>query len=166
MQKIPNKFTRRYGVGLSNPVFLKPPDGTKWKVYYKKRNGHEVWLEKGWKEFAENYSLKYGCLVLFKYDDEGTSSNFDVLILDHNAVEIDYPCCDTDTIKDENNNVDESDDDESLQTLDEWPDQKGKGKAKSRQRPPLSSSRPGKKIGGICVDFSFSYLLNFAFNIC
>ncbi|AES70694.1 AP2/B3-like transcriptional factor family protein, putative [Medicago truncatula] len=74
--QIPNNFTRRHGVGLSNPVLIKPPDGTKWKV--------------GWKFFTENYSLGHGCLVMFKY--KGTSK-FDVLILDQNALEIDYSSC-------------------------------------------------------------------------
>ncbi|OIW12728.1 hypothetical protein TanjilG_24661 [Lupinus angustifolius] len=85
--KIPNKFTKIYGGGISNPVFLKPPDGTEWKVHWTKKNG-EFWFEKGWKEFTENYSLYHGVLVMFKY--EGTS-HFDVNILDHSSLEIDYP---------------------------------------------------------------------------
>ncbi|KAL5077298.1 hypothetical protein RYX36_016282, partial [Vicia faba] len=44
--KIPNKFTRSHGVGLPNPMFIKPPDGTKWKVFCKNING-EIWFEKG-----------------------------------------------------------------------------------------------------------------------
>ncbi|CAI8596787.1 unnamed protein product [Vicia faba] len=36
--KIPNKFTRSHGVGLPNPMFIKPPDGTKWKVFWKNIN--------------------------------------------------------------------------------------------------------------------------------
>ncbi|WJX37371.1 hypothetical protein P8452_25138 [Trifolium repens] len=124
--KIPNKFTKRRGVGLSNPVLIKPPDGTKWKVYWKKVNG-EIWFEKGWKNFTQNYSLGYGSLVLFKYK-EGTS-NFNVLILGKNAMEIDYgPSCHT--YDEENNNIDHSDD-ESVMILDE-----------------LSSPRPHKKVRG------------------
>ncbi|MED6175910.1 hypothetical protein PIB30_082778 [Stylosanthes scabra] len=85
--KIPNKFSRRHGSALSNPVFLKPPDGTLWKVYWTKKNSNEVWFVKGWKEFTKNYSLNEGHLVLFKY--EGTSQ-FDVIILEMNDLEIDY----------------------------------------------------------------------------
>ncbi|XP_004500187.2 B3 domain-containing transcription factor VRN1-like [Cicer arietinum] len=110
------------------------PDGTKWKVYWKKING-EIWLEKGWKKFTENYSLQQGCLVVFEY--EGVSK-FDVLILDQTAVEIDYSSCHT---FDENKNLAHSDDD-SIEILDELP------KKKTRQRSPLVSPRPLKKVRG------------------
>ncbi|KAL1295773.1 hypothetical protein HN51_056615 [Arachis hypogaea] len=86
--KIPNKFALKYGSGLSNPVFLKPPDGTRWKVCLSKKDD-QVWFEKGWKEFTQNYSLDHGCLVLFKYEGT-TSSQFDVIIIDDSALEIDY----------------------------------------------------------------------------
>jgi len=65
-------------------------------------------------------------LVVFEY--KGTSK-FDVHILGQNAVEIDYSSCDTD---DENDNVDHSDDDESVEILDEWFNRK-----KARQRSPF-----------------------------
>ncbi|XP_024633408.1 B3 domain-containing transcription factor VRN1 [Medicago truncatula] len=134
--KIPNKFTRKHGVGLSNPVLIKPPDGTKWKVYWKKING-EIWFEKGWKYFIENYSLGHGCLVVFKYKGD---SKFDVHILGQNAVEIDYdPSCDG---YDEKNDIDHSDD-ESVEILEEWLNQKN-----ARQRSPFVSPRPHKKVRG------------------
>ncbi|CAJ2657109.1 unnamed protein product [Trifolium pratense] len=156
--KIPNKFTKSYGVGLSNPVLIKPPDGTNWKVYWKKVNG-EIWFEKGWKSFTQNYSLQQGCLVLFKYR-KGTS-NFNVIILGQNALEIEYdPSSYTDD--DKNENVGDSDDesvkildeknnstidhsdDESVEILDEWPKRK-----KNKQRSPIGRSpRPHKKVRG------------------
>ncbi|KAK7280570.1 hypothetical protein RJT34_25634 [Clitoria ternatea] len=105
--KIPDKFTRRYGGGLPNPVLIKPPDGTEWEMHWTKRNG-EVWFEKGWKEFVENYSLDHGHLVVFKYN--GTSQ-IDVIMLHQDALEIDYPF-------DVNDNTDQSDD-ESVQILDD-----------------------------------------------
>ena len=114
-QKMPSKFTKRYGAALSNPMLLKPPDGTEWKMFWTKENG-DVWFKKGWKEFAENYSLDHGYLVVFEF--EGTSY-FDVLIHGKNALEIDYPLCDK---------VDQSDD-ESVQFMGEWPDQKSKQKS-------------------------------------
>ncbi|XLR57477.1 hypothetical protein S83_008149 [Arachis hypogaea] len=82
--KIPNKFSRRHGSALSNPVFLKPPDGTLWKVYWTKKNSDEVWFVKGWKEFTKNYSLNEGHLVVFKYEE---TSQFDVIILEINDLE-------------------------------------------------------------------------------
>ncbi|CAJ2640164.1 unnamed protein product [Trifolium pratense] len=153
--KIPNKFTRRHGVGLSNPVLIKPPDGTKWKVYWKNING-EIWFEKGWKDFTENYSLQQGCLVLFKYRKR--TSNFNVLILGQNAMEIDYgSSSDTDDdendnvgdsddesvkiIDEKNNSIDHSDDDESVEILDEWLKRKKNG-----QKSPIGSPRPHKKV--------------------
>ncbi|MED6198367.1 hypothetical protein PIB30_065709 [Stylosanthes scabra] len=110
--KLPNKFARKYGGGLPNQVFLKPPDGTRWKVCLTKKNG-QVWFEKGWKEFTQNYSLDHGFLVLFKYEgttsSSSSSSHFDVLIIDNTALEIDYP----------SNNGKNSDDDVSVQILKE-----------------------------------------------
>ncbi|KAJ1436293.1 DNA-binding barrel domain superfamily [Sesbania bispinosa] len=108
--KIPNMFTRRYGGNLSDPVFLKPPDGTGWKIELVKQNG-EVWFGKGWEKFAQNYSLDHGYLVLFTY--KGTCQ-FDVVILGKSALEIDYPLCNT-------FDQDQSVDDESVEILDELP---------------------------------------------
>jgi len=99
---------------LSNPVFMKPPDGTEWEVQWTKQNG-EVWFEKGWKEFVENYFLDHGHLVFFNY--EGTSQ-IHVLILDHTTLEIHYPSSHT---REENDNLVQSDD-ESVQVLEEGPD--------------------------------------------
>ncbi|XP_057426920.1 B3 domain-containing transcription factor VRN1-like [Lotus japonicus] len=117
--KLPKKFTEKYGGALSNPVLLKPPDGTDWKVYWTKQNG-EVWFQKGWNEFAQNYSLDHGHLVVFKY---GGTPHFDVLILDQSALEIHYPSCD----------FDQSDDD--------WPDQKPKQKLPILSPPPYKNDR-------------------------
>ncbi|XP_061366246.1 B3 domain-containing transcription factor VRN1-like [Gastrolobium bilobum] len=133
LQKLPKKFTRSYGDGLSNPVFIKPPDGTEWKMYWTKQND-EVWFEKGWKEFVENYSLDHGYLVLFKY--EGTS-RFDVLILDQSALEIDYPSNDNCDEKDDHNQSD----DESFKILGGIPQKK-----KTSPKSPLFSAPSRKKM--------------------
>ncbi|XP_058782169.1 B3 domain-containing transcription factor VRN1-like [Vicia villosa] len=136
--KIPNKFIRSHSAGLPNPVMIKPPDGTKWKVFWKNING-EIWFQKGWKLFTQNYSLQHGCLVVFKYK-EGTSE-LDVVILGQNGVEIDYDSS-YNTFDDENENLDDSDD-ESVKILNERPSQK-----KARQRSPSVSPRPHKKVKG------------------
>ncbi|XP_061339163.1 B3 domain-containing transcription factor VRN1-like isoform X2 [Gastrolobium bilobum] len=85
---IPNNFTRRYGDGLPNPMFLKTPDGIEWKVYWTKHDG-QILFEKGWKEFASYYSLDHGHLVVFEY--EKNSTHIGVHIFDKSALEIDYP---------------------------------------------------------------------------
>ncbi|CAK8565826.1 unnamed protein product [Lathyrus sativus] len=159
--KIPNKFTRRHGAGLPNPVMINPPDGTKWKVFWKNING-DIWFQKGWKLFTQNYSLQHGCLVVFKYK-EGTST-LDAIILGQHALEIDYgSSCNT---LDETDNLDHSDDesieilnvdhrddksveifnvddsdDESVEILNEWLNKK-----KTRPKSPFVSPRPCKKV--------------------
>ncbi|KAK2440853.1 B3 domain-containing transcription factor VRN1 [Trifolium repens] len=141
--KIPNKFTKSHGVGLSNPVLIKSPDGIKWKVYWEKING-EIWFENGWEDFTQNYSLQQGCLVVFEYK-EGTSK-FHVLILGQNAVEIDYgPSCHT--YDDENKNIDHSDD-ESVEILDEKDNVDHSDDESVMILDELSSPRPHKKVRG------------------
>ncbi|GAU13474.1 hypothetical protein TSUD_127710 [Trifolium subterraneum] len=124
-------------------MLINPPDDTKWKVYWKKVNG-EIWFEKGWKSFTQNYSLGYGSLVVFKYR-KGTS-NFNVLILAKNVVEIDYgPSCDT--FDDENNIIDHSDD-ESVDILDEKDNIDHSDDESVMILDELSSPRPHKKVRG------------------
>ncbi|TKY46554.1 B3 domain-containing transcription factor VRN1 [Spatholobus suberectus] len=86
-KKLPKKFTRKYGDGMSIPVFLKTPDDTGWKMYWTKHDD-EIWFQKGWKEFATYYSLDHGHLLFFEY--QGTF-HFDVHIFNNGALEIDYP---------------------------------------------------------------------------
>ena len=76
-----------HGEGLSETVYLKLPNGEKWKVKLEKQDG-KIWFHKGWKEFVDCYSLSHGHLLVFKY--EGTSY-FEVLIFDTSTLEIDYP---------------------------------------------------------------------------
>ncbi|XP_075643395.1 B3 domain-containing transcription factor VRN1-like [Castanea sativa] len=83
---IPRNFTRKYGQGLSNSAFLKLPSGAKWNVELTESDG-EVWLQKGWPEFAKYYSVKQGHFLVFRYEG---NSHFFVLIFDESATEIDY----------------------------------------------------------------------------
>ncbi|MED6219244.1 hypothetical protein PIB30_034063 [Stylosanthes scabra] len=85
--KVPKKFCKKYGDDLLNPVYLKPPDGTEWKIDWTKKDG-EILFEKGWKELATYYSLDNGHLLWFEYD--GTSK-IEVHIFDMSGLEIDYP---------------------------------------------------------------------------
>ncbi|KAJ4823545.1 hypothetical protein Tsubulata_016976 [Turnera subulata] len=84
---IPPRFTRKYGKGLPSKVILNVPTGATWRVELE-RCGAEIWLQNGWKEFAEYYSLTYGHLLLFQYK---RNHDFHVLIFDSSATEIEYP---------------------------------------------------------------------------
>jgi len=77
----------KYGEGLSNAIYLKTPNGAKWKLNLVKSDG-KIWFEKGWKEFAEHHSLAHGHLLLFRYEKP---SNFEVHIFEKSALETNYP---------------------------------------------------------------------------
>lgn len=47
-----------------------------------------VWLDDGWREFANHYSLKRGHLLVFRYEG---NSKFHVVICDITICDIDYP---------------------------------------------------------------------------
>lgn len=85
---MPKKFTRMYGQELSSKALLTVPNGGVWQVGLEKANG-QIWFCDGWNKFIDYYSIKFGFLLLFKY--EGDSSSFQVLIFDRSASEIQYP---------------------------------------------------------------------------
>ncbi|KAI9117230.1 hypothetical protein K1719_011396 [Acacia pycnantha] len=88
---IPRKFMKKYGDVFSETVFLKLPNGEEWKVNLGRRNNGDVWLQNGWREFAEHHSLFKGRLLVFEYDDS-TSHRLNVIIMDlTTSEEIDYP---------------------------------------------------------------------------
>ncbi|KAL5538326.1 hypothetical protein UlMin_046193 [Ulmus minor] len=87
-QLICKKFVKLKGEGLSDLVTLKVPSGSKWKIKLKKCDG-KVWLEEGWQEFSEYYSLVVGSLLTFRYIEE--ASLFHVSIFGTSTYEIDYP---------------------------------------------------------------------------
>ncbi|KAK7310188.1 hypothetical protein RJT34_07527 [Clitoria ternatea] len=132
---LPKRFTRKYGDGMSNPVLLKLPDGTEWKINWRKIDDG-IWFQKGWKEFATYYSLGHGHLLLFEYK---RTSHFDVKIFDISALEIDYPIQGT---RDEKDNLDQTSNgsDDSAEILEQSPSHKTKLKS------PLSSPQPPKKM--------------------
>ena len=71
-----------------------------------------VWLENGWCEFASCHGLTMGHLLVFRYDE---NSQFDVLIFDATATEIDYPL--DDQLQGRRMEDNQSDDD-SLEIMD------------------------------------------------
>ncbi|KAK4488350.1 hypothetical protein RD792_004108, partial [Penstemon davidsonii] len=88
LQRIPKEFMRRYGHILSSDkVYLKAPSGPIREIGLVHSNG-ETWLRKGWKDFREYYSIKFGHILVFQY---AGNSHFDVLIFDMTATEIEYP---------------------------------------------------------------------------
>ncbi|XP_015946762.2 B3 domain-containing transcription factor VRN1 [Arachis duranensis] len=86
--KLPKKFTRKYGSNLSNPLYLKPPDGTEWRVDWIIHDGGILFKE-GWKEFVAYYSLDDGHVLRFEYNI-GTS-HIEVQISDMSGLQIKYP---------------------------------------------------------------------------
>lgn len=87
MQWIPSNFVTKLGKSLKGPVTLKIPSGLEWKVELRSCNG-EVWLQKGWPEFADYLSIGRGHLLLFRYEG---NSRFHVVVFDKSATEIEYP---------------------------------------------------------------------------
>ncbi|KAB1669453.1 hypothetical protein E1A91_D03G020300v1 [Gossypium mustelinum] len=84
---IPRKFVKNHGNSMSSPAMLSVPSGAVWKVELTKSDG-KIWLENGWLEFSNHYSLDIGHLLVFRYDG---NSNFRVIIFDKSASEIQYP---------------------------------------------------------------------------
>lgn len=74
----------KYGENISNPILLKLPSGVEWEIRVRTCNG-DIWLDKGWPEFSEFYSLDYGDSLVFRYDG---NSKFHVCIFDRSATEI------------------------------------------------------------------------------
>lgn len=82
---------RIYGRNLSKEVVVELPCGSTWKMGLKNGVGATngiVWLDDGWREFANHYSLKRGHLLVFRYEG---NSKFHVVICDITICDIDYP---------------------------------------------------------------------------
>ncbi|XVF17765.1 hypothetical protein REPUB_Repub10bG0152000 [Reevesia pubescens] len=135
---IPRKFVKKYGNDLSNLAVLKVPSGEVWPVELSKCAG-EIWFQKGWREFAEFYSLCKGHFLVFRYQG---NCNFHVLIFDMSASEIDYPYTQADDKQSESSfdsdvrfqdlNVEEAEDDVSIEILDTAPSKKRREKSPIR----------------------------------
>ncbi|XP_047319135.1 B3 domain-containing protein Os03g0620400-like [Impatiens glandulifera] len=94
--KIPRDFIAKYGIQISNAVLLKMPNGAVWRMGVTYSCG-EVCLESGWRSFTNYYSIRFGHLLVLRYDG---NSVFHVLILDNlNASEIEYPIAGKSSVK-------------------------------------------------------------------
>ncbi|WOG84889.1 hypothetical protein DCAR_0104074 [Daucus carota subsp. sativus] len=87
VQMIPRKFERLFEKNLDNRIQLSVPSGSVWSIDLEKQQD-KVWLQNGWPEFAKFYSIGFGYLLVFEYQED---SKFKVLIFDPSASEIDYP---------------------------------------------------------------------------
>jgi hypothetical protein len=83
---IPRSFVKKYGKELSNPVTLILPNGDKWKINWIKRD-HDMWFKNGWEKFAQHYSMSFGHFLVFRFEKV---SQFQVMIFDKSALEINY----------------------------------------------------------------------------
>ncbi|PON54050.1 B3 DNA binding domain containing protein [Parasponia andersonii] len=86
-QRVPKYFVKKCGETLSDSVFVKLPCGSEWKMKLTE-NDDKFWLETGWPEFVEHYSIRRGNLLTFRYEG---NSELHVVVFDINTVEIDYP---------------------------------------------------------------------------
>lgn len=145
MQMLPKKFVRKYGETLSSTAFIKLSCGSQWKIGLTKGDGN-IWLEKGWPEFAKGYSLKFGDFLIFIYEG---NSQFQVFICDKSTCQIDSSSIpnqfievepDTDLeLKVPQRGKDK--DDDSVQGLEDFTPC-----CKRRDRSPSPSSLPEKRI--------------------
>ena len=141
---------RKYGNGLSSPLLLMVPGGATWHVELTESDG-DVWLQNGWQGFVEHYFLKRGHFLVFKYEGD---CNFQVLIFDMSASEIEYPYIShtEDHKSDEEcqeHNKEEAMAVTSLEILHGTPPRK---KTREKSRPPCS--HPHKKLRTTLTDKS------------
>lgn len=87
MQNLPLKFARKFGDELSDVAKLIVPNGLIWEVGLTK--GETIWLDNGWQELVEYYSVCNGWFLQFSYLG---MSNFNIFIFDETVFEIGYPC--------------------------------------------------------------------------
>jgi hypothetical protein len=73
---------------LARSILLKVPNGAIWPVKLTRSDG-STWLQKGWLELADFYSLEQGYFLFFSYEDD--DSCFQVRIFNKNSMEIEYP---------------------------------------------------------------------------
>ncbi|BFG38999.1 hypothetical protein CerSpe_252730 [Prunus speciosa] len=100
--KIPKMVVMEYGDLMADKIFLEVPDGAVWPVKLTRPCNGEIWMQKGWPEFAKFYSLKHGCLLIFRY--EGEHSHFRVRIFMRNTLELEYFSSSTDDEAEGNSN--------------------------------------------------------------
>jgi hypothetical protein len=81
---LPKTYVEKYWEGISNPIFLKFPNGVQQEIFWVERDD-EIWFQKNWENIAKFF--KYGYVLTFKYI---VGSYFKVKIFGVNALEINY----------------------------------------------------------------------------
>ena len=77
---------RDYRGGLEQVVLLRVSSGASWPIELIQIE-FGTWLDKGWKDFVEYYSIREFHFLVFKYS---VCSQFQVIIFDPSASEIEY----------------------------------------------------------------------------
>ncbi|TYH49057.1 hypothetical protein ES332_D10G110800v1 [Gossypium tomentosum] len=97
-----------------------------------------MWLQDGWQNFAEHYSVESGHFLVFRYEGH---CHFHVIIFDRTATEIEYPDVNDneETQKQEVKIKQESEDDEPISIMNEI-------SHGLRQKPGLQCPRPHKTM--------------------
>ncbi|KAK9109022.1 hypothetical protein Sjap_017082 [Stephania japonica] len=83
---LPKKFIREFGRNLSDVAVLKVPTGKDWQIKLINENG-DIFLQQGWQQFKEQYSISAGHFLVFRYEG---NSIFHVLIFNMSGSEIRY----------------------------------------------------------------------------
>ncbi|TXG64441.1 hypothetical protein EZV62_011435 [Acer yangbiense] len=87
IQRIPEKFVKKFRDELSAFATITTPDGRVWQVGLLK-DGGKIWFHHGLQDFIEYYSICVGYFLVFEYEKR---SKFHVIILDTSTFEISYP---------------------------------------------------------------------------
>ncbi|XP_062095108.1 B3 domain-containing transcription factor VRN1-like [Humulus lupulus] len=83
---LPDEFVELYGDTLDRSAYIALPCGHTWKIVMVTED-NSVYLYEDWPKFMEHYQIIVGQLLIFNYRG---SSNFDVIIMNKNLLEIDY----------------------------------------------------------------------------
>lgn len=117
----------KYGRKLKGSVLLKVPNGGSWRIELA-HHGERTLLQKGWKEFADFYSIETRFFLVFKYLG---NSQLRVLIFDINGVEIEYPSHENSSSEEESEIILSNEDEEiSVEILQSYPRNRASKRAK------------------------------------
>ena len=150
VQEIPRAFVMEHGNCLAESVLVKVPSGVEWRIGLT-RCDSEVWLEKGWPEFAKFYSLDHGYLLVFSC--EGDYSSLQVQIFGRNTLEIDYSMSSSHGEREEHEEEEEDDDDDdddaSVEILDVISSKRGRTELASLWPHKTMRTKSGDKAEGL-----------------